>query len=195
MLSRRVNVLFSKPGGPPQELHFDDKRDKGSGEVEGELLSAIVALQDNTRLDIEGDNRKRLTYSIPPTSMFLFSGNCKHGGSLYTRFNVRLHLYLWPKQSLNNNNANVENVILVNRPCPLKDCQHSKDGETFGKTELYYHWNRHHLKDVGISVGKYIRKRRGLEVFQCSFCKKGFNTKRGLGRHMKQTCRVRKSLM
>jgi hypothetical protein len=115
----KVTVLFSKPGGPPQELHFDDKRDEGSGEGEGELLSAIIALQDNTQLDIKGDNRKRLTYSIPQMSMFLFSGNCKHGGSSYTQFNVRLHMYLWPKQSLNNSNANVANVILVNRPCTL----------------------------------------------------------------------------
>jgi hypothetical protein len=66
----KVTLLFSKPGGPPQEMHCDDGRDDRAMEETGEMLSAIVALQDNTRLDVEGDNGKRLTYSIPQTSMF-----------------------------------------------------------------------------------------------------------------------------
>jgi hypothetical protein len=95
----RVSLLFSRPGGLPQQLHVDDKRDDIAIAKEGEMLSAIVALQDFMRLDIQSHNGKRLTYSIPATSMLLFSGTCKHGGSSYNRFNVRLHMYLLPQQT------------------------------------------------------------------------------------------------
>ena len=190
----RVTLLFSKPGGLPQQLHIDDSRDDLTMANEGEMLSAIVALQDCTRLDIEGDNGKRLTYSIPPTSMFLFSGICKHGGSSYNRFNVRLHMYMFPTQTAGDTERNIDNVIVVNCPCPISECQNSKEGETFTTSQLYYHWNKYHLKEEGLSLGKFIERRNGGTVIQCDLCRKGFNTKRGLGRHKKNCRLARKSL-
>jgi hypothetical protein len=85
-----------------------------------------------------------------------------------------------------------DNVIVVNLPCPIKDCEHSEEGETFGKSQLYYHWNRHHLEEVGLSLGKFIQQLRGIKIFQCDVCRRGFNTKRGLAKHKKHTCRPRK---
>mmetsp|Transcript_14527 Transcript_14527/g.27341 ORF Transcript_14527/g.27341 Transcript_14527/m.27341 type:complete len:160 (-) Transcript_14527:3186-3665(-) len=158
------------------------------------MLSAIVALQDGTHLDIAGDDGQRLTYSIPPTSMFVFSGTCKHGGSSYIRHNVRLHLYLLPKHSVGSANSSLENVIVVNKPCPLEGCKHSKEGECFNESQLYYHWKKYHLSDIGLSVGKYIKELDGDIVLKCEFCRKGFNTKRGVTRHMKHKCRAWKSL-
>ena len=186
----KVTILYSKPGGTPQTLHVDDQRTDMTRMEEGEMLSAIVGLQEGTRLDIAGDDGERLTYSIPPKSMFLFSGLCKHGGSSYIRHNVRLHMYLLPKQF----STNADNVIVVNKPCPLDGCLYSNEGETFNESQLYYHWNKYHVSDIGLSVGKFIKKCNGEDVLQCECCKKGFNTKRGLARHKKHKCRGRKSL-
>lgn len=62
-------------------LHMDDMRDSSVRDVEGESLIVILALQDETYLDFSRDTGKRQTYSIPSTSIFLFSGRCLHGGS------------------------------------------------------------------------------------------------------------------
>ena len=178
----KVGVLYSRPGGRPQMLHFDDMREKQVIEEEGESLSVIVALQDGTLLDFAKGDGKRATYSIPSTSIFLFSGTCYHGGSTYNRHNVRLHMYLFPKRS-SLSSETIKNIIIVRKPCPVKGCKHAKKGETFTEKQLYYHWGKHHLKHFGLSVGKYVKQLDGEEVLQCTHCRKGFNNARCLTRH------------
>ena len=190
----RVTVMYSKPSGLPQKLHIDDNRNDTTIQEQGEMLSAIVALQQGTRLDIARDNGERLTYSIDPTSMFLFSGMCKHGGSGYIRHNVRLHMYLLPVKHTTGGALPIENVIIVNQPCPIDGCEYSKEGETFNQSQLYYHWHKYHLAEIGLSVGKFIQERQGIKILQCKMCKKGFSRKRGLAKHLKGKCRAQKTL-
>ena len=186
----KVGILLSRPGGAPQMLHIDDMRDSVAREEEGESLSVVLALQDGTLLDFDNGKGKRLTYSIPSTSMFLFSGTCYHGGSSYNRYNVRLHMYLFPRKSTTASDG-IENVIIVRKPCPVKGCQHVKEGETFHEQSLYYHWNKYHIKDIGLSVGKYIDRLNDKQILQCTLCRKGFNNARCLTRH-RHKCRGRK---
>ena len=47
-VTRKMSVLYSKPGGSPQGLHEDDWRSEDEILEQGEMLSAILALQDGT---------------------------------------------------------------------------------------------------------------------------------------------------
>lgn len=93
-----------------------------------------------------------------------------------------LHMYLFPNKT--SNNISLGNVIIFRKPCPVKGGPHvKKQGEMFGESSLYYHWDKHHRKDVGLSVGKYIAKMNGKEIIICPQCCKGFNNRRCLTRH------------
>jgi hypothetical protein len=72
----RLSILYSLPNGNAQGLHVDDGRTKEEQEADGELLSVIFAMLDDTKLDICENHEDRKTYSIPSGSIFLFSGRC-----------------------------------------------------------------------------------------------------------------------
>ena len=61
-VTRKMSVLYSKPGGSPQGLHEDDWRNEDEILEQGEMLSAIVALQDGTLFDILG--KSKLVYHV-----------------------------------------------------------------------------------------------------------------------------------
>jgi hypothetical protein len=91
----KFSVLYSKPGGLPQGLHIDDfSKTKKEKEQFGEMLSAIVAIQDNTTIDVFACDKSRVSIMIPRGFMFLFGGHFWHGGSAYKCHNIRLHFYL-----------------------------------------------------------------------------------------------------
>jgi hypothetical protein len=77
----KVSLLFSRAGGVVQGVHHDDYREHDDAGTNGEMLSAILSIMDNTKLDICNDRGERKTFQIPSGSMFLMSGHCVHGGS------------------------------------------------------------------------------------------------------------------
>jgi hypothetical protein len=48
----KVGVLYSKAKGEPQGAHYDDYRSAGEVEEEGEMISVILPLMENTALDL-----------------------------------------------------------------------------------------------------------------------------------------------
>jgi hypothetical protein len=108
----KISILYSRAFGQPQGIHQDDYRPSTVIEKEGEMLSAIVALMDNTKLDIKDDYGQRKTFGIPAGSMFLFSGSCEHGGSSYTIGNVRLHIEFVPKSNDPEQDIASSNIVL-----------------------------------------------------------------------------------
>ena len=182
-----VSILFSRPFGEQQQMHVDDFRDDDQEKEQGEMVNALVALVNDTKLDIAGDDGERKTYNIPSGSMILFSGTCIHGGSSYTTSNVRLHI-----QFITKNAEEVvpesDNLIPTQLQCPIEDCSHNKDGKMIMEHQLYDHWDRYHLQDKGLSLGKYIAQKQGRKVLQCMSCRKVFFSKRGLTDHNRR-CR------
>lgn len=185
-VSHKISIIYSRPFGEPQGIHQDDYRDVAAIEQEGEMISVIVALMDNTKLDIKNNNGERKTYSIPSGTMFLFSGSCEHGGSSYTVSNARLHIEFIPRKECGEQLA-LHNLIQQRYFCPIDACPLNDDGSSFPtKSRLYDHWRKKHLCDEGISVGKYIAMTKGKTILLCQTCKKGFTSKKGLSRHQKR---------
>jgi hypothetical protein len=184
-----ISVLYSRPFGDEQDLHFDDFRAIDVIEKEGPMITAIVGLLNDTKLDIEGNDKERKTYSIPAGAMFLFSGTCVHGGSSYTVCNTRIHIEFLPTPP-DDSNPSEANLIPTNETCPIDNCPHIKHGKLYTEAQLYYHWDRYHVKEEGLSLKKYRSRKAGEIILQCQSCRKGFLTKEGLDLH-KHRCRVR----
>lgn len=183
----KVSFLFSRAGGVVQGLHHDDYRDADVANRDGEMLSAILSLMDNTKLDIVNDRGERKTFQIPSGSMFLMSGNCVHGGSSYSVSNVRLHVEFHPKTDSNEPSNDTDTNIVPGRlQCPHPDCKTNNPDGTYSKKQLYYHWQKEHLAANGLSLNKFIRKARGEFIVLCSCCNKGFSSKKGLARHRRR---------
>lgn len=183
----KVSIIYSRPFGQPQGIHHDDYRDTTVIEKEGEMLSVIVALMENTKLDIKDDYDQRKTFAIPAGSMFLFSGSCDHGGSSYNVGNVRLHIEFVPKSNNPEQDIVSSNIVPKRFICPVEHCTTHHDCLTFSsKSRLYDHWHKKHLTCEGISLGKYIARSQGKNLMLCETCKKGFNSRKGLSRHRKR---------
>jgi hypothetical protein len=182
----KVSVLFSRPHGPEQGLHVDDARDMTTIEEEGDLLSAIVALMSNMKLDIGTVNNGRKTFQIPVGGMILMSGRCVHGDSSYSVCNTRIHIEFIPNSS-GTNMSLAQNTVGTRYLCPLETCTHRKEGKSFLiENKLYYHWQKEHLKNgtVKLSLKKFIHAKNGGTLVTCSTCGKGYKTKKLLSRHM-----------
>ncbi len=85
------------------------------------------------------------------------------------------------------------NIIPMRLICPIGECPNHILGVTLSKKQMYYHWQKHHLKIEGVSMKKFIMKSEGVDIIQCDSCKKGFASKKGLSRH-KRRCKGPKCL-
>lgn len=170
---------------------MDDPRSDLEILSQGEMISVIFALQNGTTVDIALNNAMdRQTFSFPPSSIIMFSGNFRHGGSAYSKHNIRLHMYFMPAAQVNTNKK--DNRIPVGLTCPVTECSFNVGGRchAFTKDGLYNHWRDHHKKVFGISVEKYRSRLEGVEVLQCHLCGKGFTTGyTGLQRHLRKRCK------
>lgn len=152
----KLSVLCSLPGGQQQGIHTDDHRPPSQVESEGEMISVIFALQNDTKVDIEVNRPPhRQTFGFPSATILVFSGNLRHGGSAYNEVNIRLHMYFFPGDAAKHNKK--ENLIPLGLTCPVASCSFNVGGRShpFTKTSLYNHWRNHHKKEFCISVGKY----------------------------------------
>jgi hypothetical protein len=184
----KVSLLFSRAGGVVQGVHHDDYREHDDAGTNGEMLSAILSVMDNTKLDICNDRGERKTFQILSGSMFLMSGHCVHGGSSYSVSNVRLHVEFCPKSNNNNptNDSNT-NIVPGRLRCPDPDCiMQQAANATYTKKQLYYHWQKEHLATKGLSLKKFIKRASGDDIVICSSCSKGFSSKKGLSRHRRR---------
>ena len=93
-----MTVLYSKANCSTQALHRDDNRYG----TEDFVLSAIIAIEDGTKLDLAAklSSTTSDTCHIPKGSFFLFSGSQVHAGSSYQYPNLRLHFYLHEDKSV-----------------------------------------------------------------------------------------------
>jgi hypothetical protein len=186
----KLSILYSLSFGSAQGLHVDDIRIEEDIKKDGEHLSVIFALQDNTKLDIGMNEKMRKTYSIPSGSMFLFSGNCWHGGSVHLTNNARIHMLFVKKGSMRH--GKIENLIPVGFQCPVESCQ-SNVGRiiSFTKEQMYNHWRIYHKDQLGISLGKYRQQLTGKMLLQCPNCQKFFTKEEGMKRHQQSRCKQR----
>ena len=182
-----ISVLYSRPFGEEQDLHFDDFRSNDVIEKEGPMINAIIALMKDTKVDIEGNDKERKTYSIPAGAMFLFSGTCVHGGSCYTVCNTRIYIEYLPTPP-DDSNPNLGNLIPTTETCPIDNCPHIQQGKLYTEAELYYNWDRYHVQKEDLSLKKYRSRKAGKIISHCQSCRKGFLTKEGLDEH-KIRCR------
>jgi hypothetical protein len=192
-VAQKVTVLFSRPRGPEQGLHFDDHRTNAEIENKGELLSVIVALMPNTKIDIGTVNNCRKTFGIPPGAMIIMNGNCLHGGSSYSSLNARLHFEFILGFAGNSTQSLVQNFIATRYRCPLETCQHHKEGHSFDtKTQMYYHWQKEHLMKgtIKLSLKKFIYVKNGGTLVLCSTCGNRYMANKLLSRHRRHCAQV-----
>jgi hypothetical protein len=186
---QKVSVIFSRPHGPEQGLHYDDYRDTATINESGELLSVLVALMPGTMIDIGTVNNGRKTFPIPPDAMILMSGKCLHGGSAYSKCNARLHFEFIPRHQGNTKQSTIQNSVASRYRCPLDTCPHHKEGRSFDtQKQLYNHWQTDHLKKgaIKLSLKKIIHTKNGGSLVTCNTCGKGYKSKALLRRHMRR---------
>lgn len=184
----KCSILYSRPRGNEQGLHIDDIRTKQDIEKDGELLSVVVALQDDTKLDIANYEKTRQTYKIPVGSMFLFSGTCLHGGAKYHTANARVHLMFMKSNFVND--ANRENAISLVFPCPDKDCPYNRGDrvKTVTHSQLQDHWKNVHRKKHGLTLDQFRKSMKGTPIIRCEQCGKGFVNGKSFKIHCNNTC-------
>ena len=184
-----VSLLYSLPKGKPQGFHQDDYRSDTIVKRDGPLLSVIIALQNDTKLDVKQNNDKRNTYCIPMGSMFVFDGKLMHGCSAYTSHNLRLHLYFkyvgdieGTKGGDGSEDVKVEpngvNEIAKVFRCPIEDCDHRRKKINFTDEGINNHWRIHHRKEEKMGLKTYEAAQAGT-LKECAVCKKTcFNRER-----------------
>mmetsp|Transcript_1457 Transcript_1457/g.2666 ORF Transcript_1457/g.2666 Transcript_1457/m.2666 type:complete len:337 (-) Transcript_1457:82-1092(-) len=183
----KFSVLYSKPGGTPQGLHIDDfSKTKEEEEQFGEMLSAIVAIQDNTTIDVfANDNKSRVTIMIPRGFMFLFGGNFWHGGSAYECHNARLHFYFYRTDAMANKKTRMElerNEIVMMNVCPVPDCKEAINRTLFTSTKLQDHWYTTHRDKINLTYCQYISSKIGT-LKTCEQCGKKLVSERAAKDH------------
>lgn len=185
----KCSIMYSLAFGYEQGLHIDDTRDTASIERDGEILSVLFALQDNTKLDIANDKGTRKTVAVPSAFMFLFSGTCLHGGSAFLANNARIHMTF--AKSKKHAMVPRDNVVRLVFRCPVKSCECNKSipVKTMARHQLLQHWRHVHSEKFIISLSKYEKSLCGVNIIRCGVCGKAFNDKRGLRRHVKRGCR------
>jgi hypothetical protein len=193
-VAHKVSILYSLPNGQPQGFHADDYRSDSIAARDGPFLSVMVALQNDTKLDLQKYSNERNTYSIPMGTMFVFDGKLMHGGSAYKTHNLRVHIYF--KYNGNDDEKKIvnggENVVVENDGsdaiamvfrCPVKDCDHRKRKMTFTEVGVYNHWKIHHREKEHLSLKEYEAKLEGT-LEECNVCDKKFLTRERLEYHV-----------
>jgi hypothetical protein len=182
----KFSVLYSEPGGNPQGLHIDDYRTKEEKKKFGEMLSAIVSIQDDTSIDVLGHNENsRMSIMIPKGFMFLFSGNLMHGGLAYATHNVRLHLYFLHSSAFADDKIKKQlerNEIALKRVCPVADCPRAKNRILLTSKELQDHWRVKHRNHIGMTYGQYLGSLNGT-LKTCQTCGKLLLNERSAKNH------------
>jgi len=195
----KFSVLYSKPGGAPQGFHIDDfSKTKEEQELFGEMLSAIVSIQDKTTIDVVGcDKKSRMSITIPKGFMFLFSGRFVHGGSAYECHNVRLHFYFYRSSSMADKEVKkmlLTNKISLKNVCPVPDCKEAIARTLFTSSTLQDHWYTTHRKKIGLTYLQYIGRKNGT-LQTCKQCGKKLLSERAAKDHARickplwQTCK------
>ncbi len=88
-------VMTSDVGCKQQDFHLDyDKKSEEGGKKLS--LSVLVALMDNTRLEL-----KNATITLAACDAFIFESTVVHAGAAYDEFNMRLFFYL-PRTGVRN---------------------------------------------------------------------------------------------
>jgi hypothetical protein len=174
-----VNILYSKANGAPQGVHMDECRTRKEIEGEGEMISAIVPLMENTSLDIFNKDHRRNRITILPTMMIIFSGDLLHGGADYNEPNARLHMYF-----VRGCRTALENTIQIGDICPHQECYKHKAGVIYTKMQLRDHWNLHHKVKENMTVGQYAANLEG-RLLLCRYCKGYSIGNKGYTRHKK----------
>mmetsp|Transcript_10026 Transcript_10026/g.18798 ORF Transcript_10026/g.18798 Transcript_10026/m.18798 type:complete len:326 (+) Transcript_10026:119-1096(+) len=184
----KCSILYSLPHGPQQGLHIDDIRSNEDIDRQGELLSVVLALQDNTKLDIANDKGERQTFQIPFGSMFLLSGTCLHGGASFLSNNCRVHLTFVKKEF--NKNIDKDNGISLVYTCPDKDCAYNSGdmAKTVTLVQLQDHWKFVHRKKHGLTLKQFKKILEGSDIYTCQKCGKRFCNTRSFHHHLKVTC-------
>ncbi len=183
----KFSVLYSKLGGAPQGFHIDDfSKTKEEEEQFGEMLSAIVAIQDNTTIDVVGlDKKSRMSIMIPKGFMFLFGGYFLHGGSSYECHNVRLHFYFYRSCSIADKEVRTElrrNEITMQTVCPVPDCKESIERTLFTSTKIQDHWYTTHRDKIKLTYCQYISYKKGT-LQTCKQCGKKLVSERAAKDH------------
>lgn len=174
-----VNVLYSKANGKPQGAHMDECRTKQEIKEQGEMISAIVPLMENTSLDVFNKEHRRNRITISPTMMFVFGADLMHGGADYKVPNARLHMYF-----VRGGSKSLDNTVMIGDICPHEDCEKRRNGTIFTTMQLRDHWNFHHKEKERMTAGQYAAKKEG-RLFRCRHCKAYSIGKKGYNWHKK----------
>jgi hypothetical protein len=187
-IATKISFLYSLPGGKPQGWHQDDARDEGKIVRAGSLISAIVALQNDTKLDVRNGSFERKTFVIPRGTMFIFDGKLVHGGAAYQAHNLRIHIY-FEKQSeeggSTGNNTDKENTITHTYICPVTSCPKNIDKQFLTLSQMRNHWRMKHAPLEKIGWKRYEAKLRG-NLEKCAQCSRTFLSVNGLKKHISQ---------
>jgi hypothetical protein len=182
----KLSFLYSLPLGKPQGLHQDDARSEAEIASDGSLISALIALQDGTKLDVRNGSLVRKTYMIPVGTMFVFDGKLVHGGLSYLCHNLRLHIYFRRNQNVgnsDNDNNKDENIIAHTFRCPVESCSRYVQKTDFTITQMRNHWRLHHAKTEKMGWKRYEAKKLG-NLHTCDKCNETFLNKEGLAKHV-----------
>jgi hypothetical protein len=181
----KVSFLYSLPYGKEQGLHQDDPRSDSIVASDGSLLSALIALQDGTKLDVRNGSFVRKTYTIPVGTMFVFDGKLVHGGATYPKHNLRLHIYFRrkPDKTSEEKSDIDDNIIAHTYRCPVENCPRSIQKTNFTIVQMRNHWRLHHSKKEKMGWKRYEAKQSG-NLHMCQKCGESFLNKDGLTKHM-----------
>jgi len=182
----KISVLYSLPGGEQQGFHQDDARSEAVIAEEGAMLSVIVALQDNTKLDVRNASFERKTLSISKGLMFVFDGRLVHGGAAYTVHNVRLHIYF--RKMVENvvssmDKGKFENVIAPTYRCPVEDCPKKIGNCNLTLSQMRNHWRMKHAPVENMGWKRYHADKEG-KLHKCDQCHETFLNFEGLKKHV-----------
>jgi hypothetical protein len=160
----------------------------------GSLISVIVALQNDTKLDVRNGNFERKTFIIPKQTMFVFDGQLLHGGSAYQAHNLRLHIYfmkLVENQNDCNENNETDNVIAHTYMCPVESCSKNIERCNLTLSQMRNHWRIKHAATEKIGWKRYIARQSG-NLHTCNQCNDTFLSQDGLKRHISKKHRARR---
>ena len=97
LVAQHFTILLSLPNGVNQKPHYDFN----TSNYQFPLLSGIVSINDNTKLNIyEGNEQKVNCVRILCGECLLFTGMIKHGGACYNTENRRIFFKVLPKREV-----------------------------------------------------------------------------------------------
>jgi hypothetical protein len=184
----KLSILYSLPGGKPQGWHHDDGRDEGEIVNAGSLLSAIVALQNGTMLDVRNGSFERKTFIIPKGTMFILDGKLVHGGSAYQTHNLRMHIYFMKQvddAGIHPNNNAGDNIIAHTYRCPVEGCHKYITKCNLTLSQMRNHWRMKHAGVEKMGWKRYEANLRG-NLHKCEQCSNTYLSLNGLKKHISQ---------